>query len=136
MQVLTLWIALTIGGGDFTVDLGGSVLIPVPLMGLPSPVPGTVLYGFALSPFVFIDPDYHDHAAGVRHELGHVEHHWERLGPAFLLSYALTLGRPFEDYLNGGSTWVPPPDSGLPRCPVFRFYADGASFMPCWRLNG
>ena len=58
-------------------------------------------------------------AGDAEHELRHLRQ-WEALGPAFPVAYAVTLGRPFEDYGVDPESFWNPPASIARTCPAFR----------------
>lgn len=133
MKPVALWIALTFGGGDVQVDVGGAVVVSMPLTSSLGPSDSTYR-AMTLGPVIFADPGFFEWSPEtLSHELHHVRQ-WEALGPAMLLAYPMTLGSEFEDYLGDSTMWEP--EAGMERrCPVFRWSSgDGFGAMPCWRF--
>jgi len=123
---LTLALTLYLGTPEWRLDVSPTFLIEVPHLG------GGVI-GRALPHLVMVVPNLPDdeRRALLDHELKHIRQ-WEALGPGLVLAYALTLGIPFEDYLNpDGVMWLPPP--GMRHCPLLRIESGAMKFMPCWR---
>ena len=116
----SIWLTITLSGPP-TLDIGGHVALSAPTR-----VVHGRLGGIALPHLVLVDPTSPNWVA--RHEAGHALH-WDSLGPAFPIAYALTAGSAFEEY-RGGS-WIPPA-SMLRNCPLARVSSAGLSFAPCW----
>lgn len=145
MKPLALWVALTIGGGDVQLDVGGAVAIRAPLHAIHAEfdaltVGPIVFYDlqreYHLDPWVWSSYVLEEPGPDLfAHELVHVRQ-WEALGPALPLAYGLVAGRGFEDYLGDGSMWEPGPELER-RCPVVRWSrVEGLGVMPCWRFGG
>lgn len=65
----------------------------------------------------------------IEHEATHVSQ-YEVLGPALIVAYGFTLGRPFENYLQPDMQFTPS-DTTLPRCPLFSWV--GNAGFAVWR---
>jgi hypothetical protein len=133
MTPVAIWIALTFGGGAVQVDVGGAVVVSMPIT---SKLDGgrEAYRAVTLGPLIISDPGFFYWAPEMlTHELHHVRQ-WEALGPGMLLAYPMTLGREFEDYLGDATMWEPEAHLGR-RCPVVRWeQGEGFGAMPCWRF--